>query len=352
MTPLSLVKLSPSSDTQSQKEVFIELQREGTQNKPVISLIVPVFNEQEVLRAFHHRVCSVSAGIKQYHFELVYIDDGSQDDSWYILQSLTHQFCDVRCLQLSRNFGKEAAVTAGLEHATGDAVVLLDADLQDPPELLPEMIEAWQQGADVVNMKRASRQGESWFKIASAHAYYRLLNWVSDSPVAEDVGDFRLLSRNVVEAIKQLPERNRYMKGLMSWPGFKQITLEFERPERAAGTTKWNYFQLIKLALSGITSFSVKPLRFATWMGALVSLYAFIFAAWVVIKTLVFGEVVQGYPSMMLTMLALGGVQLLAIGILGEYIARLFTEAKQRPIYLVMAEHYKPCRTAEQRHEL
>lgn len=344
MTPLSLVK-------REDEQMKAQDKNRPSTNLPLVSLIVPVYNEQEVLRQLHHRISAVIAGITAVRFELLYIDDGSCDDSWPIMQSLSHQFCALRCLRLSRNFGKEAAVTAGLEHAKGEAVVLLDADLQDPPELLPKMLEAWQQGADMVNMKRASRAGESWFKVVSAHAFYRVLNWVSDSPVAEDVGDFRLLSRNVVDAITQLPERNRYMKGLMSWPGFNQVTLEFERPERAAGTTKWNYFQLIKLALSGITSFSVKPLRFATWMGGLISLYAFVFAAWVVIKTLVFGELVQGYPSMMLTMLALGGVQLLAIGILGEYIARIFTEAKQRPVYLVMADHTSPEQVAEQRNE-
>lgn len=319
--------------------------------KRLISLVVPLYNEQAVLAELHHRVSSVIASLRHVRFEIVYIDDGSIDASWDITQNLDNQYCDVRAIRLSRNFGKEAALTAGLEHAQGDAVILLDADLQDPPELIPSMINSWLEGADIVNMKRSYRHGESWFKKASAHTFYRILNWVSDSPVEKDVGDFRLLSRTVVEAIKQLPERNRYMKGLMSWPGFNQVTLEFERPERIAGETKWSYFQLVRLALSGITSFSVKPLRFATWVGALISCYAFLFATWVVIKTVIFGEAVPGYPSIMLTLLALGGVQLIAIGILGEYIARLFTEAKQRPVYLVMTDHFRPAPTQESVHE-
>ncbi|WP_239652597.1 glycosyltransferase family 2 protein [Pseudoalteromonas piscicida] len=305
-------------------------------NRALISLIVPAFNEQEVLNTVHHKLCTVIATLPEYRFELIYIDDGSTDESWKMMCQLNNSFSSVVCLQLSRNFGKEAALTAGFEYAQGDAVIPIDADLQDPPELLPKMLEVWKKGFDVVNMKRSAREGESWLKTASARCYYKLLNWVSDSPVEEDVGDFRLLDRKVVDAINMLPERNRYMKGLMSWPGFNQTTLEFKRPERVAGETKWSYLQLVKLGLSGITSFSMKPLRLATWVGCVISLYAFIFAIWVLVKTLVFGEPVPGYPSIMLTVLALGGVQLLAIGILGEYIAGLFTEAKQRPVYLLM----------------
>jgi len=303
-----------------------------------LSILVPVYNEEQMLPTFHHELCKVLAGMPMHQFEVIYINDGSQDDSWSVMEKLAgnNHHVEIELLNLSRNFGKEAAMTAGLDHASGQAVVLLDADLQDPPALLPQMIDAWQQGYDVVNMRRSARLGESLFKRFSAHLYYRLLDHLSDVPLQRDVGDFRLLSRRVVEQIKQLPERTRYMKGIMSWPGYRQTTLSFERPERVAGETKWSFFQLVKLALSGITAFSVKPLRLATWLGALTSLSAFVYALVVVIKTLVYGEVVAGYPSMMIVALFLGGVQLLAIGILGEYVGRIYTETKARPVYVLM----------------
>lgn len=305
---------------------------------PDLTVIVPVYNEQEVLAMFHQALDEVIAGMETESVEVIYINDGSKDGSWAVMQSLTSDFAEVRCVNLSRNFGKEAAMTAGLDVSLGNAVIFLDADLQDPPELIPEMMATWRQGFDVVNMKRKERCGESKFKIFSAHCYYRLLEAMSDSPIEKDVGDFRLLSRRVVTEIKNLPERNRYMKGIMSWPGFHTTTLYFDRPERAAGETKWSFIQLVRLGLAGITSFSVKPLKLATWAGALVSAAAFLYGAWVMLKTLLIGEVVAGYPSLMLVQLFLGGVQLLAIGILGEYVGRIFTETKARPIYIIMDE--------------
>lgn len=305
---------------------------------PDLTVIVPVYNEQEVLDIFHHALEDVIATMETESVEVIYINDGSKDESWQVMQALTSEHADVRCVNLSRNFGKEAAMTAGLDVSLGEAVIFLDADLQDPPELIPQMLSVWRQGFDVVNMKRKERQGESKFKVFSAHCYYRLLEAMSDSPIEKDVGDFRLLSRRVVAEIKNLPERNRYMKGIMSWPGFRTTTLYFDRPERAAGETKWSFIQLVRLGLAGITSFSVKPLKLATWVGALVSGAAFIYGAWVMLKTLLIGEVVAGYPSLMLVQLFLGGVQLLAIGILGEYVGRIFTETKGRPIYIIMDE--------------
>jgi len=310
----------------------------GQNNKIDLSVIVPVYNEQEVLEMFHHALDQVVAQMVTESVEVIYINDGSKDNSWAVMQSLHSDFAKVRCINLSRNFGKEAAMTAGLDVSEGEAVTFLDADLQDPPELIPSMLAAWREGFDVVNMKRKERKGESVFKIFSAHCYYRLLEAMSDSPIEKDVGDFRLLSRRVVDEIKALPERNRYMKGIMSWPGFRKTTLYFDRPERAAGETKWSFFQLVRLGLAGITSFSVKPLKLATWAGALISGAAFIYGAWVMLKTLIIGEVVAGYPSLMLVQLFLGGVQLLAIGIMGEYIGRIFTETKGRPIYIIMEE--------------
>jgi len=318
---------------------MMTISNDTAQCKPItLSILVPVYNEREMLPLFHHQLSKVLVNLPQEFVEVIYINDGSKDDSWQIMRSLSSPGNHVRieCLNLSRNFGKEAAMSAGLDHCLGQSVVMLDADLQDPPELLPQMITAWRRGNDVVNMKRSARLGESAFKCFSAHVYYRLLDHLSDVPLQRDVGDFRLLSRRVVEQIKRLPERTRYMKGIMSWPGFHQTTLEFERPQRAAGETKWSFFQLVKLALSGITAFSVKPLRLATWLGASVSLSAFAYGVIVLVKTLVLGESVAGYPSLMLVGLFLGGVQLLAMGILGEYVGRIYTESKARPIYLIM----------------
>ena len=301
-----------------------------------LSIIVPVYNEQEMLSLFHHQLAKTLSTLTGESVEIIYINDGSSDDSWNIMLNLTSHYAAVECINLSRNFGKEAAMTAGIDSAKGQSVILLDADLQDPPELIPQMLAAWREGYDVVNMKRSARLGESKFKCWTAHVYYRLLDYLSDVPLQKDVGDFRLLSRRVIEDIKQLSERSRYMKGILSWPGYKQTTISFDRPERAAGETKWSFIQLVKLGLSGITAFSVKPLRISTWAGALISASAFVYGLWVVIKTLIFGEAVAGYPSMMLIQLFLGGVQLLAIGILGEYIGRIYAEAKARPIYLIM----------------
>lgn len=304
-----------------------------------LSVVIPIFNEQEVITQCHQRVCQVLEALDGIACEIIYINDGSSDDSWTLINQLNNQHINIERINLSRNFGKEAAMTAGLDVAKGQAAILLDADLQDPPELIPDMLEKWQQGNDVVNMKRKVRHGESKFKTFSAHLYYRLLSFLSDVPIENDVGDFRLLSRRVINHIKQLPERTRYMKGIMAWPGFKQSTIEFERPERAAGTTKWSFLQLIHLGLSGITSFSVKPLKLATWLGILISLGAFLYSAALLVETLLFGNPVAGYPSMMLAQLWLGGVQLIAIGLLGEYIGRIYIESKARPVYIIMDSH-------------
>ena len=307
-------------------------------NEVTLSIIVPVYNEVQMLPTFHHQLMCTIATLAHETIELIYVNDGSKDSSWACLQTLPHSLnhCQVRCINLSRNFGREAAMTAGLDYSVGQAVIFLDADLQDPPELIPQMLNKRREGFDVVNMKRSDRVGESAFKKLSAFCYYRLLTKLSDVELQQDVGDFRLLSRRVVEAIKKLPERNRYMKGILSWPGFIQTTLSFERPARVAGETKWSFLQLVGLGLSGITSFSVKPLRLATWAGGIISIAAFFYAIFVVFKTLIVGESVAGYPTMILVILTLGGLQLLAIGVVGEYIARIFTESKGRPIYIVM----------------
>lgn len=299
-----------------------------------LSIVVPYYNEEEVLREFHSRVTQVLDSIPDT-CEIVYVNDGSTDKSLEIVNSFAPMGCHVVSVDLSRNFGKESAMSAGLEHCKGEAVILLDADLQDPPELIPEMLAKWRQGFDVVNMKRRERLGETWFKRFSASCFYKLLNLLVKSEIPENVGDFRLLSRQVVNHINQLPERNRYMKGIFSWPGYNQATLEFDRDARFSGETKWNYFKLIGLAVDGITSFSIRPLRLATIAGGLIASSAFIYGMVVLFKTVLFGDPVTGYPSMMIVQLALGGIQLLSIGLLGEYIGRIFIETKNRPLYLV-----------------
>ena len=299
-----------------------------------LSVIVPFYNEADVLPVFHQRLTCVLDSLPD-RCEIVYVDDGSTDTSRTLVERLDPGSSRVNCIGLSRNFGKESAMSAGLEHCQGLAVILLDADLQDPPELIPVMLAKWRDGYDVVNMQRRRRLGESWLKRTSAALFYRLLNTLTKVEVPENVGDFRLLSREVVDHINTLSERNRYMKGIFSWPGFRQATLPFDRDARFCGETKWNYLKLLGLAVDGITSFSIRPLRLATILGSLIALSAFVYGAVIVVKTLLFGDAVSGYPSMMVVQLALGGIQLLCIGVMGEYIGRIFIETKRRPLYIV-----------------
>ena len=301
---------------------------------PELSIVIPLFNEAPMLSELFSRLETVVASLSK-RTEIILIDDGSNDSTWLDITHYVPRRFACRCIALSRNFGKEAALTAGLHAVRGKAVVILDADCQDPPELIPEMLQQWAQGADVVNMKRRSRDGETWVKRKTSVLYYRLLGMLSEVPIPANVGDFRLLDRRVVDEINRLGERNRYMKGLLAWPGFNQVTLEYDRQPRAAGTSKWNYWQLYCLAISGITAFSNKPLRVASWVGTTVALSAFAYALWVLLRTLLFGDPVSGYPTMMLVILFLGGIQLMTIGILGEYIGRIFTEVKNRPNYIV-----------------
>ncbi|MGR6832313.1 glycosyltransferase family 2 protein [Aliivibrio wodanis] len=307
-----------------------------------LSVIIPVFNESESIIECHLRVCSVLESLNEAS-EIIYVNDGSTDDSWEQLFELSSpaKHVTITTINLSRNFGKEAAMSAGLVEAKGDAVILLDADLQDPPELIPEMLAEWRKGYDVVDMKRKSRDGESWFKIFTASLFYKVINNLSDLPIPENVGDFRLLDRKVVDQINQLPEKTRFMKGLFAWPGFRRTTLEFNRDPRIAGETKWNYTKLIHLAFEGITSFSTKPLRVATMAGLFTSACAIAMMLFVLFKTVLFGEMVAGYPTLITVILLLGGVQLLSIGLMGEYVGRLFIEAKGRPLYLIMDKNNK-----------
>ena len=307
-----------------------------TDSAVTLSIIVPCFNEAEVLPVFHQRLRAVLETMPESS-EIIYIDDGSTDNSHAIVQSFTSTKSRIHVLSLSRNFGKEAAMSAGLNHSRGLAVVLIDADLQDPPELIPDMIAKWREGYEVVNMQRRERHGESWFKRKSAAAFYRLMNIVAETTIPENVGDFRLLSREVVDHINQLPERNRYMKGVFAWPGYKQAIIKFDRDPRFCGETKWNFLKLLGLAMDGITSFSIRPLRLATLAGSLTAMSAFGYGLFIIMKTLIWGEPVSGYPSTMVVLLLLGGIQLLSIGLLGEYVGRIFIETKQRPLYLVQS---------------
>jgi glycosyltransferase involved in cell wall biosynthesis len=299
-----------------------------------LSVIVPVYNEEVVLPAFHRRLVSAIEDIEG-GFEIIYIDDGSKDRSVEVLQEMRAADSRVGILRLSRNFGKEQAVSAGLHRARGASTVVIDADLQDPPELIPSMVEAWREGADVVNMRRRSRQGEHWLKKATAHAFYRVINRMSEVEIPEDTGDFRLFSRRATDALNEMPERNRFMKGLFAWIGFTQKTIDYDRDPRAAGISKWRYWQLWNFALEGITGFSIAPLKVATYIGFLTSLGAFAYALYFLFKALFYGDPVQGFPTLIIAILLLGGLQLMATGVIGEYLGRLFLETKRRPLYLV-----------------
>ena len=299
-----------------------------------LSVVVPVYNEDEVLPEFHRRLGAVLDALPMQS-EIVYVNDGSTDATMTQLVALRGADARVAFIDLSRNFGKEIAMSAGLDHAHGDAVVVIDSDLQDPPELIPDMIRVWQDGFDVVLMRRRSRAQESWLKRATARAFYRTIGRMGTIDIPENVGDFRLLSRRAVAALRRFPERSRFMKGLFAWIGFPCREIEYDRDGRHAGETKWNYWRLWNFALEGITSFSAAPLKVASYVGFVTALVAFAYGVYVIGKTLLYGDPVRGYPTLIVVVLFLGGLQLMALGIIGEYLARMFTEVKQRPLYLV-----------------
>jgi len=299
-----------------------------------LSVIVPAYNESEVLTAFHQRLAGVLDKLSM-SVEVIYINDGSTDGTLQIMEALRAGDPRVAIVDLSRNFGKEIALSAGLDHAQGDAVVVIDADLQDPPELIPELVLKWREGYDNVYAKRTVREGESILKKATASAFYRLIHCVSRVNIPEDTGDFRLLSRRAVDSLKQLREQHRFMKGLFAWVGYPGVAVPYQRDARFAGETKWGYWKLWNFALEGITSFTIAPLKMATYLGLLTALAAFAFAAVIMYRTLAYGDPVRGYPSLMIVVLFLGAVQLIGIGIIGEYLGRMFDETKRRPLYFV-----------------
>ena len=289
---------------------------------------------------FHARLRAVMDCLGSW--EAIYIDDGSTDGTRAVIDRLRRDDPRIAVLSLSRNFGKEIATTAGLDHATGDAAIVIDADLQDPPEVIPQLVAAWRQGFDMVNAQRRVRRGETRVKRVTAHLFYTLMRRAGPVKLPADTGDFRLMSRRVVDAVAQLREQHRFMKGLFAWVGFPTTSILYDRAPRHAGETKWSYWRLWNLALEGITSFTVMPLKIATYLGLVVALVSVIYGAEVVIKTLIRGNEVAGYPSLMTVILFLGGVQLVTLGVIGEYLGRVFNETKQRPLYLV--EHYAPSR--------
>ena len=300
-----------------------------------IAILVPCYNEEAVLNNFYERVESVVRDIEDCKFSYLFVNDGSNDGTLEIMKSLRNKDDKVHYVALSRNFGKEIAMIAGLDQIDSDAVVIMDADLQDPPELLPEMIKWWNLGYKDVCAKRRSREGETWFKKWSSHTYYKLLQRLTNVPIQVDVGDFRLLDRQCIEALKLFRESQRYTKGMFSWIGFDKKEILFDRDARAAGTTKWNYIKLFNLAIEGITSFTMAPLRIASVLGCVLSIFSAIYLMFVIFKTLIFGEEVRGYPSMISIMLFIGGVQIFFLGIIGEYLGRIFNETKHRPLYLI-----------------
>jgi len=312
-----------------------------------LAVVGPVYNEDQILPTFHARLCATLATLVDVSAEVIYINDGSTDDTLARLDALRTVDSRVTILNLSRNYGKEIALSAGLDHANADAIIVIDADLQDPPELIPEFIRIWKQGFDVVYGQRTSRDGETALKKASAFVFYRLIKGLSRVSIPHDTGDFRLLSRRAVEALRRLPEQHRYMKGLFAWIGYPQTALRYEREARAAGVSKFNYVRLVHFAIEGITSFSIAPLRIASYAGVCVALAAFAGAISLIYKTLVHGNPVAGYPSLMVTLLFLSGVQLIGLGILGEYLGRMFNESKRRPLYFL--QDYLPAAKRDDR---
>jgi len=308
---------------------------EENKNKKFVTILVPAYNEQEVLPMLYERLVALMNQTPQYDFEVLLVNDGSKDNSFAIMQELRKKDTRFCYLNLSRNFGKETAMIAGLDYARGDAVIIIDADLQDPPELIPEMLKHWEEGYDDVYAKRKSRKGESWLKKFTSKMYYITLQKFTKIEIQKDTGDFRLLDRRCVEALKSIRESQRYTKGLFSWIGYKKKEILYDRDPRAAGKTKWNYGKLINLSLDGITSFTTTPLRWAAFIGILVSLIGFIYMLIIIFKTLFYGVDAPGYASTMVVILFLGGLQLIFLGVIGEYLGRAFSESKQRPLYFI-----------------
>lgn len=300
-----------------------------------ITVLVPCYNEEAVVGFFYNRLAEVLDKNKQYEFEILFVDDGSRDSTLTILKALRLRDSRVSYVALSRNFGKEIAMIAGIDYIDSDAMVIIDADLQDPPELITEMLVYWEEGYKDVCTKRRNRDDESAFKRWCSNLYYKILQGVTRIPVQPNVGDFRLLDRQCIEALKLMRESQRYTKGMFSWIGFKKKEILFDPEARAAGTTKWSFTKLMNLAIEGLTAFTIAPLRIATLMGLFVSFCAFAYMVVIIVDTLLYGNDVAGYPSLITLILFMGGMQLTFLGVIGEYLGRVFNEEKRRPLYLV-----------------
>jgi glycosyltransferase involved in cell wall biosynthesis len=305
------------------------------QKKPkLLTIVVPALNESEVIEEFYDRL-SIAMNAIQQNYEIVFINDGSQDDTLSIMKRLQDKHGIITIVDLSRNFGKEIATTAGIDTAKGDATVIIDADLQDPPELIEKLIEKWSEGYDVVYAQRKNRKGESWIKKKSAEQFYRLMQKLGPVKLPINTGDFRMMSKEATEAVKQLREQNRFMKGIFAWIGFPSVGVSYNRDSRYAGETKWNYTKLWNLSIDGITAFTTAPLRLAIYLGVFIAVASFIYAIFIIFKVLVIGETVQGFPTLAILILLLGGIQLIFLGVIGEYLGRIFSETKNRPLYFI-----------------
>lgn len=303
-------------------------------HRPLLSVVVPMYNESEGVEVFFSTLCPILSTITS-DWEIICINDGSRDDTLPRIKDFSAKDHRIKFVSLSRNFGKETALTAGLHHAFGQAVVPIDADMQDPPELIPEMVAKWREGYKVVLATRKARTGDSFMKRLTASIFYKIIGKLTRFPIPANTGDFRLMDAEVVNIIRLLPERTRFMKGLFAWAGFRSTTVYFERKPRAKGEAKQNYRSLWQLAKDGIFSFTTLPLRVSTYLGALISLLSFTYAAWLIVRTLILGVETPGYVSIMVAVLFMGGIQLLSLGIIGEYIGRIYKETKQRPLFVV-----------------
>lgn len=306
----------------------------------LISLIVPVFNEEKAIPLFLTEVMENKL-LQLYHFEIIFINDGSSDQTEQIINEQARQHNNIVAINFSRNFGKEAALLAGIFQSTGAAIIPIDVDLQDPLEVIPKLIEKWQEGYDVVLAKRIDRSSDTFLKRITSKIFYMIYNKIVDNKIEGNVGDFRLMSRQAIDAVKQLPENNLFMKGLLSWVGFPTTVVEYTRAERSIGNSKFNFWKLVNLALEGITSFSSVPLRFWSYLGGTVALISFIFAMKIILSKLILDNPVPGYSSLMVAILFFGGIQLIGIGVLGEYIGRIYKESKHRPRYIIKSIIHK-----------
>lgn len=308
-------------------------------HRPLVSIVTPFYDEGEGVKHFYQVMAQTMGNLTDFDFEIICVDDGSRDNTLEQLVSISKTDPRVTVLEFSRNFGKEAAMTAGIDATNGDCIIPIDADLQDPPALIAEMLKKWQEGAEVVLAKRVDRSSDSYAKRTTAVMFYRLHNALSHLQIPENVGDYRLMDRAVVDALKQLPERQRFMKGLFAWVGFKTVTIEYSRDARLAGETKFSGWKLLNFAIEGITSFSLMPLKIWIYVGLAGALFAFLYATFIILRTLIFGIDLPGYASLLVVTLFFGSLQLISLGVIGEYIGRIYFESKQRPLYLIRKKY-------------